>query len=395
MSQKVVADLHNHSTASDGELSPVEVVEQAAKKGLEAVALTDHDTLSGLAEALQVAPRFGIKVIPGVELTLRLCRPAFVGSLHLLLYFSPEKLIDKEFLKNIETLFAAGRGPALVRDRVESINQFFGPDSATPILKRPLATTEIKACADNITRRHFAKVLSENHHLERHQVGDIIANRSPAYLPSGIDPARFLPLRRNFPLLAFLAHPAAGSFPPPSHYREVLPPWPIVAELLKEFMAPEPIAIDGLEIEYPGHREKEKKILRELAANHKLLVSGGSDGHDFKERPYGVAGINREDFSRFMAKYEELKTQHPTHLINPGGEDKSDGSTIDNRKQGPIPGSRFTSDTDNRDKTGRIKSHKKQGTQRHQRTPGRVTSQALTQRTRLFRVSFTHRISSS
>ncbi|MEA3348182.1 MAG: hypothetical protein U9Q39_03875, partial [Pseudomonadota bacterium] len=89
-------------------------------------------------------------------------------------------------------------------------------------------------------------------------------------------------------------------------YREVLPPWPIVAKLLPEFTALEPIAIDGLEIEYPGHREMEKKILRELAARKKLLVSGGSDGHDLKERPYGVAGINREDFSRFMARYEEL-----------------------------------------------------------------------------------------
>ncbi len=306
MSQKIVADLHNHSTASDGELSPSEVIAQAAKKGLKAVALTDHDTLAGLDEALEAASKSDILVIPGVELTLRFCRPSFVGSLHLLLYFQPAKLKDKKFLKTIEELFTAGRGPALVRDRVAAINQFFGPDSPAPLLKRPLTETEIKTCANNITRRHFAKVLSEKHHLERHQIDDIIANRSPAYRPSGIDPNRLPPLRKKFPLLAFLAHPAAGSFPPPSHYREVLPPWPVVAELLPEFMAPEPIAIDGLEIEYPGHRETEKKILRELAATNKLLISGGSDGHDLKERPYGVAGINREDFSRFIASYETL-----------------------------------------------------------------------------------------
>ena len=306
MFQKIVADLHNHSTASDGELSPSEVIVQAAEKGLKAVALTDHDTLAGLDEALEAASKSDIIVIPGVELTLRLCRPSFVGSLHLLLYFKPAKLKDKKFLKAIEDIFATGRGPTLVRDRVAAINQFFGPDSPTPLLKRPLTVTEIETCANNITRRHFAKVLSENHHLKRHQVDDIIANRSPAYLPSGIDPDRVLPLRKNFSLLAFLAHPAAGSFPPPSHYREVLPPWPIVAELLEEFMAPEPIAIDGLEIEYPGHREREKRILRELAATNKLLICGGSDGHDLKERPYGVAGINREDFSRFMTRYKTL-----------------------------------------------------------------------------------------
>jgi predicted metal-dependent phosphoesterase TrpH len=307
MSQKIVADLHNHSTASDGELSPSEVIKQAAEKGLEAVALTDHDTITGLDEALQAGSELDIKVIPGVELTLRFRRPSFVGSLHLLLYFQPKQLKNREYLQAIQTLFTAGRGTALVRDRVESINQFFGPDSPSSLLKRPLTVAEIEACGDNITRRHFAKVLGENHHLKRHQVDDIVANRSPAYLPSGIDPSQVLPLRKNFSLLAFLAHPAAGSFPPPSHYREVLPPWPIVAELLPEFMALTPIAIDGLEIEYPGHREKEKKILRELATSHKLLVSGGSDGHDLKERPYGVAGINREDFSRFMVGYDSLE----------------------------------------------------------------------------------------
>ncbi len=306
MSQKIVADLHNHSTASDGELSPAQVITQAAEKGLKAVSLTDHDTLAGLDESLEAALKLDIIVIPGVELTLRICRPSFVGSLHLLLYFQPATLKDKEFLKTIEDIFAAGRGPALVRDRVAAINKFFGPNSTTPLLKRPLTETEIEACADNITRRHFAKVLSENHHLESQQVDDIIANRSPAYLPSGVDPDRVVPLRKNFPLLAFLAHPAAGSFPPPSHYREVLPPWPIVAGLLEEFMAPEAIAIDGLEVEYPGHRETEKRILRELAATNKLLICGGSDGHDLKERPYGVAGINRDDFSRFLTSYETL-----------------------------------------------------------------------------------------
>ena len=329
MAHKIIADLHNHSTASDGELSPGEVVTQAAKKGLEAVALSDHDTIMGLDEALQAGLEAGIKVIPGVELTLRFRRPYFVGSLHLLLCFQAQQLKNREFLQTLETLFAAGRGPALVRDRVESINQFFGPSSPTPMLKRPLTATEIEAYADNITRRHFAKVLSENHHLERHQVDDIIANRSPAYLPSGVDPIQFLPLRKNFPILAILAHPAAGSFPAPSHYREVLPPWSVVAKLLEEFMAPEPIAIDGLEIEYPGHREEEKKILRGLTANHRLLVSGGSDGHDLKERPYGVTGINQKDFSWFMERYDELKTQHPTHLINPGRKNKSNARTVD------------------------------------------------------------------
>ncbi|MBN2810040.1 MAG: PHP domain-containing protein [Deltaproteobacteria bacterium] len=306
MLEKIVADLHNHSTASDGELTPAAVVEQAAGRGLRAVALTDHDTLTGLDEALQAGLKSEIMVIPGVELTLRFRRPLFVGSLHLLLYFKPQRLDEPAFMAALEGLFAAGRGPALVRDRVYAINQHFGPESLTPLLQRPLTAAEIEVCSDNITRRHFAKVLSEKHHLERHQVDMIMANRSPAYLPSGIDTEMVPGLRKKFPLLAFLAHPAAGSFPPPSHYREVLPPWPVVAEMFPEFTDPHGLAIDGLEIDYPGHRQSEKQALRELAAKHRLLISGGSDGHDLQERPYGVSGIKQKDFSRFMEKYEAL-----------------------------------------------------------------------------------------
>ncbi len=309
----IVADLHNHSTASDGELSPSAVVRQAVTKGFQAVSLTDHDTLAGVAEALAAGINDTITVIPGFELTLRLKRPGFVGSLHLLLYFKPELLNDPDFIDTTRELFATGRGMALVRDRVSAINHFFDPNSPTAkkngtvILKRSLTVTEIEKCGENITRRHFAKVLSENHKLERHQVDTIIANQSPAYLPSGIDPEKLLPLRRKFPLLIFLAHPAAGSFPPPSHYREVLPPWPTVAGLIPEFLAPEPIRIDGLEIEYPGHREIEKDVLRKMAVANNLLVSGGSDGHDLRDRPYGTCGIDRENFSRFLEKYEALQ----------------------------------------------------------------------------------------
>ena len=134
-----------------------------------------------------------------------------------------------------------------------------------------------------------------------------MANQSPAYVPSGIDPGNLLPLRQKYPMLIFLAHPAAGSFPPPSHYCEVLPPWPTVAGLMPEFLADEPIGIDGLEIEYPGHREIEKQTLRELADKHKLLASGGSDGHDLENRPYGVCGIGEKDLSNFVKKYDNLE----------------------------------------------------------------------------------------
>ena len=65
----VLGDFHTHSLCSDGELTPTQLVEAAARRGLGAVALTDHDTVAGLEEALEAGNRLGIQVVPGVELT--------------------------------------------------------------------------------------------------------------------------------------------------------------------------------------------------------------------------------------------------------------------------------------------------------------------------------------
>ena len=67
MPQGTTVDLHVHSTASDGRLAPAAVVERAARAGLGAVALTDHDTLGGVPEALAAGERLGIRVVPGCE----------------------------------------------------------------------------------------------------------------------------------------------------------------------------------------------------------------------------------------------------------------------------------------------------------------------------------------
>ena len=63
----MLVDLHTHSTASDGQYTPTELVELAKQHGLEAISITDHDTVDGLAEALQAGRRMGLKVIPGIE----------------------------------------------------------------------------------------------------------------------------------------------------------------------------------------------------------------------------------------------------------------------------------------------------------------------------------------
>ena len=304
-SQKIIADLHNHSTASDGEYTPSKLVLQASDIGLKAIALTDHDSIAGLDEAIETAQRSGIIVIPGIEVSLRFRRPFFVGSLHLLLYFSESLLKDIGFRDDLNSIVRQGRGITLVRDRIDAINSEFGPDGRGPLLARPLTIDEITSQGDNITRRHFFIALSKNHNIsDPSRIERLIGNTSPAYIPSGIDMSLLKPFLDQYPVVKVLAHPAAGSFPGESHYKEVHPPVEIVERLLPELLNPNIVGIDGLEVYYPAHTEELEKILFDWVKRYDLLITGGSDCHDRKNRPLGVKGIDQNELDKLMKKIE-------------------------------------------------------------------------------------------
>ncbi|MBE2198799.1 MAG: PHP domain-containing protein [Anaerolinea sp.] len=303
MRRDFIADLHNHTTASDGEYTPTELVQAASILGLQAVGVTDHDTLNGLDEALAVGTAVGLQVVPGVEVSLRFRRPYFVGTLHYLLYIPERLLPDQAFRDLATTIFSEGRGHGLVRARVAAINEEFGPHSATPLLRRDVTTAEIEALAPNVTRRHFALALQENHGLDKAQVNLLIGNDSRAYVPSGIDPQQLTPLLRQYPqLVRVFAHPAAGSFPGKSLYNEVLPPIETVATLMPEFLDDEVLGLDGLEVHYPGHAPEHEQLMAAWAENYGLLLTGGSDCHDRVERPLGVTGVNQAELDALLAR---------------------------------------------------------------------------------------------
>jgi len=300
---EIVADLHNHSTASDGEYTPAELVSRADELGIKIIGLTDHDSIAGLDEFVEAGREKGVQVVVGVEVSLRFTRPYFTGSLHLLLYFSDKVLSNDEFRKDITNILGRGRGIALVTDRVDAINREFGPRGKTPVLKRELTVDEITALADNVTRRHFFMALSQNHGIEdKKQIDLLIGNSSPAYIPSGIDMELLTPLISKYNLVKILAHPAAGSFPGDSHYKEVLPPVETVEKILPEFIDPGIIGIDGLEVYYPGHTEEYEKAMLQWCSKYNLIATGGSDCHDQEIRPLGVKGIEQRDLDIFLKK---------------------------------------------------------------------------------------------
>ena len=302
MPGKIVADLHNHSTVSDGEYTPTELVAKAKELGLKVLGLTDHDTIAGLEEAIQAGEKYGIRVVPGVEVSLAFKRPYFVGTLHLLLYFKTELLNNAEFKNALNNVLSHGRGPALVSARVKEINAVFGPQGTQPMLTNPLTTEQLNQYSTNVTRRHFALALKEKHGIEaREQISQIIGNDSPAYIPSGINMKLLPPLLQQFPVFRVFAHPAAGSFPEPSHYKEVLPPIETIEKLWPEFIE---LGLDGIEVYYPGHTQEHRELLLQWAEKFGLVVTGGSDCHDYVQRPLGVEGLTEEQFGVFWDKVE-------------------------------------------------------------------------------------------
>ena len=304
MIRKIAADLHNHSTASDGEYTPAELVAKAKQLGMKAVALTDHDTIAGLDEAIQAGEKYGIKVIPGVEVSLAFKRPYFVGTLHLLLYFQNSLLNNTEFNNLLNKILRLGRGPVLVSARVKEINAVFGPEGNQPLLTKPLTDEELNEYSTNVTRRHFALALKEKHGIEdRNQVSQIIGNDSPAYIPSGINMNLLPPLLQQFPLFRVFAHPAAGSFPGQGHYKEVLPPIETIEKLWPEFLE---LGLNGIEVYYPGHTQEHRELLLKWAERYQLTITGGSDCHDTTQRPLGVDGLTEEEFEVFWGKIKAL-----------------------------------------------------------------------------------------
>lgn len=300
---EIVADLHNHSIASDGEYTPAELVSGCREVGLEAVALTDHDTIAGLDEAVAAGHQTGLTIIPGVEVTLRFKRSFFVGSLHLLLYFTEALLKNQEFRNDLTGIVSQGRGLSLVMNRVDAINREFGPHGREPLLERDLTIDEVTSHGENISRRHFFLALSQEHNIkDKSRIDRLIGNSSPAYIPAGIEPGLLRPLFDKYPIIKVLAHPAAGSFPGESHYKEVLPSIDIVERLLPEFLDPRIIGIDGLEVYYPAHTKVLEETLLEWADRYDLLVTGGSDCHDSHIRPLGLKGIGREEFDEFLKR---------------------------------------------------------------------------------------------
>ena len=239
-------DLHAHSTASDGSKLPAAAVEAGHAAGLSALALTDHDTLAGMPEAQRAADACGLRLIPGVELSVH----QGTHEVHLL----GLHIRDVEFLQDELAQYRGHR-----RRRAETIVQRLNAAGV------PLAFEAVLAAADGaaIGRPHVARALIAGGHVrDAREAFDrwLGAGRAAYVDKERLEIADGIALIHRTGGIAVFAHPAGEG------RRERIEP--LVAA-----------GLDGLEVKHPSHSGEDEKRLAALAEFFDLVPSGGSDWH--------------------------------------------------------------------------------------------------------------------
>lgn len=255
-------DLHTHSTASDGTLSPTELVSRAAMAGVKTLALTDHDCVAGIAEAQQAATQNGIRLIPGVELSVMWSK----RTLHLL---GLDVDVDNVPFRNAldeAVNFRRWRAKEIARKLEE-----FGVEGA-------LNGAQAVARTDLISRSHFAHYLVEQGHAKdfRQVFKRFMVRGKPGHVGG-----EWMSLETGINLIhqaggvAVLAHPARYNL---SRTK--------LRGLLKELKA---MGADGIEVVSGSHSKDENQTMAQHALDFEFPASQGSDYHG-PEKPWVQLG---------------------------------------------------------------------------------------------------------
>lgn len=275
----MAVDLHVHSTASDGTVTPSVLVALAVERGLKAIALTDHDTLDGWAEAEAAAEGVGLELIPGTELSLE-----YAGGLHLLvLWLRPE--------------------PGPLQDRLEELRRGRDERNATVLEKLREHGIEIspeelaeEAGGGTVGRPHIASLM-----MAKGYVPDIatafelwLGRGGPAYVSRPrLGAGEAIPLARESGAVPVLAHPHTLGISRAEDMAQLL-------HSLKDD------GLIGLEAIYSSYQRHERDGYSDLARRFGLVPSGGSDFHgDYK--PGLELGIGYGDLHVRDEVLEELR----------------------------------------------------------------------------------------
>ena len=263
------ADLHSHSTASDGQWEPEAVVDAAADAGLHAMALTDHDTLAGVPRAIERGRARGIEVIPGCELTV------FAGSseLHMLALFvdlSP----DSPLIKVLHEARSHRRARVL---------RMGAQLRAAGVLVADEDILDAGRSSDALGQPHVAMALVRRGHASNvgWAIRKFLKRGSPGFVEKQhLDPKTAIDAVHAAGGVTILAHPGL------SPHDELIGP------LFR-------LGMDGLEAFHQTHSQVNRKFYAGLARRYERAVSGGSDFHGPLVKPgvsLGSSGVSKDVF---------------------------------------------------------------------------------------------------
>ncbi len=244
-------DLHTHSTASDGSFSPGELVRHAWENGLSAVALTDHDTVSGIEEALEMGKALGIEVIPGIEIGLE-----FKPEMHMLGYFFNNSY--KKIGKVLDRLLNSReeRNPRIIA----KLNELG--------FNITMGDVRHNAGGSIIGRPHIAKALVDKGYVKDNNEAfeKYLASGKPAYFPKDkLTPAEGIGEILEAGGIPVLAHPIYLGM----DYSRLDG---LLADMKKA-------GLKGIEAYYTENRYEDTGNLLRFAIKHELIPTGGSDFH--------------------------------------------------------------------------------------------------------------------
>lgn len=274
-------DLHIHSTASDGQYSPGELVKMAKSQGITAIALTDHDTVAGLREAQEAAEQAGITFVPGIEISVK--TEGVGGEFHILGYgIHPEHPVIQAMCSRFIALrsqredkifdFLAERGVSLTREQVECY-------AANGLVARPhFARAMVKAGYVSTVREAFDRYLAipEFDRIER-------PKPSPEEGIHSILDAGGIPV---------LAHPVQLGLAEDALER-------LLRNLKKAGMK-------GVECYYSTHTPEQTRSFLSMAQKEGLIITGGSDFHGEKVKADIALGTGIKDSLRVPDDLAEI-----------------------------------------------------------------------------------------
>lgn len=274
MNEKIVADLHTHTENSDGTYSVENLVKLAKEKELKVIAITDHDTISGLFQTKELSEKYKIEIINGIEMSCNLNGK----DVHILGY--GVNIEDSNFKKELIRIkkIREERNDKII----EKLNK----------LKLNVSLEELKEIAkgDIISKAHFAELMMNK--------GYVYSKREAFKNYLGKAGLAFVEKKNYEPIDAVKMLKKNGAFISLAHPKLVTENDNELENLIKELKKE---GLEGLEVNYYSFNKNDKKRYNKIAEKYNLIITGGSDFHG-KNRvdvSLGESGLNEKEYIEF------------------------------------------------------------------------------------------------